>query len=145
MFNNTGAVDAASTLFNLDDHVALSVEGSGDSRSVLVEPRNPEAPCPECGVFSRRVQARPVHRVKDIASGGKGLEVMVKKRRLVCLEEACPKRTFVQVTDQIPVRSRVTTRLVGEIVQDAPSTNYAPSPASPEPTAFSGRPSCPSS
>ncbi|QXQ11309.1 ISL3 family transposase [Paeniglutamicibacter sp. Y32M11] len=119
MFNNTGAVDAASTLFNLDDHVVLSVEGTGDSRSVLVEPLNPEAPCPECGVFSRRIQARPVHRVKDIACGGQGLEVMVKKRRLVCLEDACPKRTFVQVTDQIPLRSRLTTRLVGEIVEAA--------------------------
>lgn len=102
MLNNTGAVDAASNLFNLDDYAVLGVDGTGDSRSVLVEPRSPEAPCPTCGVFSRRIQARPVHRVKDVACGGKGLEVLVKKRRLVCQEEACPKRTFVKVTEQIP-------------------------------------------
>jgi transposase len=119
VLNNTGAGDAASTLFNLDDYAVLAVDGAGDSRSVLVEPRNPEAPCPACGVLSTRIQARPVHRVKDVACGGKGLEVLVRKRRLVCQEEACPKRTFVQVTDQVPVRSRLTTRLVGEIVEDA--------------------------
>ncbi|GAA1877044.1 hypothetical protein GCM10009715_24760 [Paeniglutamicibacter psychrophenolicus] len=99
MLNSTGAGDAASTLFNLDDYAVLGVDGAGDSRSVLVEPRNPEAPCPASGVFSTRIQARPVHRVKDVACGGRGLEVLVRKRRLVCQEEACPKRTFVQVTD----------------------------------------------
>lgn len=61
----------------------------------------------------------PVRRVEDVDCGGKGLEVMVRKRRPVCQETACPKRTFVQVTDQIPLRSRLTTRLVGEIVEDA--------------------------
>ena len=119
MYKDTGAIDAASNLFNLDDYVVLGTEGSGASRTVHVEPRTPEAPCPTCGVFSRRIQARPVHRVKDVACGGKGLEVMVRKRRLVCQETACPKRTFVQVTDQIPLRSRLTTRLVGEIVEDS--------------------------
>ncbi|KAA0969847.1 transposase family protein [Paeniglutamicibacter gangotriensis] len=103
----------------LDDYAVLSVDGAGSEWLVMVEPRNPEAPCPACGVFSRRIQARPVHRFKDVACGGKGLEVLVKKRRLVCQEVACPKRTFVQVTDQIPLRSRLTTRLVGEIVEDA--------------------------
>lgn len=117
--NNTGAVDAASNLFDLNDYAVLGVDGAGDSRSVLVEPCSPEAPCLACEVFSTRIQARPVHRVTDVACGGGGLEVLVKKRRLVCLEEACPKRTFVQVTDQIPLRSRLTTRLVGEIVEDA--------------------------
>jgi transposase len=119
VLNNTGAGDAASSLFNLDDYAVLGVEGSGDSRSVLVEPRNPEAPCPACGVLFTRIQARPVHRVKDVVCGGKGLEVLVRKRCLVCQEDACPNRTFVPVTEQIPLRSRLTTRVVGEIVEDA--------------------------
>lgn len=54
-----------------------------------------------------------------MACGGKGLELLVKKHQLVCQEAACPKRIFVRVTDQIPMRSRLTTRLVGEIVEDA--------------------------
>lgn len=118
MYKDTGAVDAASILLNLDDYTVLNSERVGDSRSVLVEPINQEAACPGCGVFSRRIQARPVHRVKDIDTGGKDLVLWVKKRRLVCLEESCAKKTFVQVTEQIPLRSRLTTRLVGKIVED---------------------------
>ncbi|MHA7243606.1 hypothetical protein [Paeniglutamicibacter antarcticus] len=48
MSNDTAADDAASTLFNLDDYAVLSVEGAGSGRLVLVEPRNPEAPCLAC-------------------------------------------------------------------------------------------------
>ncbi|WP_258142538.1 transposase family protein [Arthrobacter sp. MYb227] len=102
MYKDTGAVDAASILLNLDDYCVLSSERHGATRSVLVEPINREAACPTCGVFSRRIQARPVHRVKDIDTGGKDLDLWVKKRRLVCLEESCKKKTFVQVTEQIP-------------------------------------------
>lgn len=118
MYKDTGAVDAASILLNLDDYTVLKSERHGATRSVLVEPINREAACPGCGVFSRRIQARPVHRVKDIDTGGKDLDLWVKKRRLVCLEESCKKKTFVQVTEQIPLRSRLTTRLVGKIVED---------------------------
>ena len=119
MYKDTGAVDAASILLNLDDYRVLNSERTGDSRVVLVEPLSREAACPACWVFSRRIQARPVHRVKDIDTGGKDLDLWVKKRRLVCLEETCKKKTFVQVTDQIPLRSRLTTRLVGKIVDDS--------------------------
>ena len=78
MLDNTGAVDAASTLFNLDDHAVLGADEAGESRSVLVEPRSPEAPCPAGRVLSTRIRDRPVHRVKDVACGGRGLEVLMK-------------------------------------------------------------------
>lgn len=53
MYNDTGAVDAASILLNLDDHTVLSSERHGATRSALVEPISREAACPSCGVFSR--------------------------------------------------------------------------------------------
>jgi hypothetical protein len=59
-----------------------------------------------------------VDRVKDIACSGIALAVMVKKLRLVCLEDTCPKRTIVHVSDQIPVRSKLPTGLVGEIAEE---------------------------
>ncbi|GAA4359885.1 hypothetical protein GCM10023166_00070 [Paeniglutamicibacter cryotolerans] len=116
MFKDTGAVDAASILFNLEDYRVLSVETSTAGRTVVVEPLSTEAGCPSCGVLSSRIQARPVHRVKDVACGGKDLQVLVRKRRLACREAACTRRSFVQCTEQLPLRSRLTTRLVGEIV-----------------------------
>jgi transposase len=44
------------------------------------------------------------------------LEVLVRKRRLVCREAQCSRRSFVQTTEQLPLRARVTTRLVEDIV-----------------------------
>lgn len=116
MIKDTGAGDAASILFNLEDYRVLSVETSTAGRTVVVEPISTEAGCPSCGVISSRIQARPMHRVKDVACGGKDLRVLVRKRRLTCQEEACSKRTFVQTTEQLPLRSRLTTRLIGQIV-----------------------------
>jgi transposase len=108
--------DAASILFNLEGHVVISAERSGDTGTVLVEPVEREGACPDCGVLSSQVQARPVRRVRDIQCGGAPVEVHVRKRRLACSESECPRRSFVQTTDEIPLRSRLTSRLVAGIV-----------------------------
>jgi transposase len=114
----TQTCDAASILFNLEGHVVLSAERAGAGRTVLVEPVEREGACPDCGVLSSRVQARPIHRVRDVQCGGEPLEVRVRKRRLACLEPQCPRRSFVQTTDEVPLRSRLTSRLVTGIVAD---------------------------
>ena len=118
MLQTTQTSDAASILFNLEGHVVLSAERSGAGRTVLIEPVAREGACPDCGVLSSRVQARPVHRVRDLQCGGETLEVRVRKRRLACLEPQCPRRSFVLATEQIPLRSRLTSRLVAGIVAD---------------------------
>jgi transposase len=51
-----------------------------------------------------------------VECGGEHLEVLVRKRRFRCRGDACPKRTFVQATEQIPFRAMPTTRLVERIV-----------------------------
>lgn len=43
--------------------------------------------------------------------GGNDLQVSVRKRRMTCQERACPPRSFVQSTKQLPFRARLTTRL----------------------------------
>jgi transposase len=110
--------DAASILFNLPDYrVVSATPASGDQpRQVLIETIAAEGACPSCGVFSSRVQARPVQHVKDVACGGDRLDVLVRKRRYLCAESHCQRRTFTEQTDQLPARARVTTRLAEHVI-----------------------------
>ena len=118
MHNPTFDADAASILFNLPDYrVVSATPASGDQpRQVLIETVTAEGACPSCGVFSARVQARPVQHVKDVPCGGDRLDVLVRKRRYACAEPDCPRRTFTERTDQLPARARVTTRLAEQVI-----------------------------
>lgn len=118
MLQNTQTSDAASILFNSEGQVVLIAERAGGVRMVLVESVEREGACPDCGVLSSRIQARPLHSVRDVQCGGEPLEVRVRKRRLACLEPLCPRHSCVQTTDEIPLRSRLTSRLVVGIVAD---------------------------
>ena len=60
MFQPTHDADAASILFNLPGYRVLCVVRGEGSREVLVETVADEGACPDCGVLSSRVQARPV-------------------------------------------------------------------------------------
>ena len=64
--------------------------------------------CPSCGVLSGRVKDRPVSRIKDLPHGAVALRVRVRKRRLVCAERRCERRSFTQSCAQLPPRSRLT-------------------------------------
>lgn len=118
MHQPTFDVDAASILFNLSGYRVVSARAAvGDlPRQVLVETVAAEGACPSCGVLSSRVQARPVQRVKDVACGGERLDVLVRKRRYVCREPLCARRSFTEETEQLPARARVTTRLVERVI-----------------------------
>lgn len=118
MFKDTGPIDAASILLNLTDYRVITVTQELAGRQVLVEPIETEAACPSCGVLTTRIQARPVHRVKDLPAGGEDLQVLVRKRRMACLELACERRSFVQTTEQLPFRARITTRLSQQLVDE---------------------------
>jgi transposase len=104
--------DPTSLLFGLDDHVVLDVEHVGpDAVRVLIEPARTEAACPDCGVLSNRVKERPLRRVKDLPASGQRVELWCRQRRLLCREAACPRKSFTMVAEQLPARSRITTRL----------------------------------
>ena len=100
MFQPTFDADPASLLFNLPDYrvVCVTAAVGDDPRQVVVETIDTEGACPACGVLSSRVQARPVQEVKDVTCGGERLAVSVRKRRYVCAETACPRRTFTEQT-----------------------------------------------
>ncbi|MGP9526703.1 ISL3 family transposase [Glutamicibacter sp. AOP5-A2-18] len=121
MFKDTGPIDAASILLNLNDYRVISATHEADGRQALIEPKATEAACPTCGVLTQRIQARPIHRVKDVPVGGTDLQVLVRKRRMACQESACERRSFVQTTEQLPFRARITTRLSQQFVDEMSS------------------------
>jgi transposase len=79
-------------------------------RRVKLQPVDLDAGCPACGVVSTRVHAWVRQRVRDIPHAG-AAHVVIRKPRLLCVEAACPQRTFTPMTEQLPSRARCTTRL----------------------------------
>jgi transposase len=112
MGNVTGSSrDAASVLFDLPGYRVLqALDLPGGARQVLVAATSREEACPGCGVLSRRIHQRTRQRLRDVSVAGR-VEVVLLKRRFTCVEVACRRRTFVEVSDQVPARARVTTRL----------------------------------
>lgn len=103
--------DAASVLFDLPGYRVIdAVDCPGGLRRVTATALADEGGCPSCGVLSGRVHQRTRHRLRDVPVAGP-VEVVVVKRRFVCEEVACSRRTFVEVSEQVPARARVSTRL----------------------------------
>ena len=103
--------EAASVLFDLPGYRVIdAVDCPGALRRVIIASTSGEAPCPSCGVLSMRVHQRVRQRLADVPIAGP-VEVLLVKRRFACVEERCGLRTFVEVSEEVPLRARVTTRL----------------------------------
>jgi transposase len=103
--------EAASVLFDLPGYRVIdAVDRPGELRQVTIAGTATEVSCPSCGVLSQRVHQRRWQRLADVPIAGP-VEVVLVKRRFACAEPLCARRTFVEVTDQVPRRARVTTRL----------------------------------
>lgn len=110
--------DAASLIFNLPGYTVIdAVDLPLGGRRVVVRAVAQDEGCPDCGVISTRVHAWTSQRVKDIPAGGDVVDVVVRKPRWLCAEPACGRRTFVQVTDQLPFRARCVTRLRAAVLE----------------------------
>ena len=98
--------------------------GPGRQRSeVIVEQTAREGPCPACGVLSSAVKDRPLSRVKDLPASGQTVELWWRKRRLVCGEGLCPRRSFTQTADAVRPRGRVTERLRDKVASAIATSN----------------------
>ena len=116
MCHDTHRRDAASILFNLPGYRVITASRRADGqRVVLIETTAGEDGCPSCGVMSNRVHSRPVQQVRDVSCGGQPVVVRVRKRRYLCAEQVCPRGTFTEVTEELPARARVTTRLAATV------------------------------
>ena len=105
-------MDDATRLFGLEGFrvVTVAPEDQGVVR-VVVETVESSAGCPGCGVISRRVKDRPCRRVKDVPVSGQRVALWWRKRRLVCSETTCAKRSFIERVAAIRPRRRMTERL----------------------------------
>jgi transposase len=76
-------------------------------------------------VLSSLIKERPISRVKDLPHGLTGLRVSVCKRRFRCAETVCSRRSFTEVSGQLPARARVTARLRERVCTAVTTTNRA--------------------
>ncbi|MDQ6938343.1 MAG: ISL3 family transposase [Actinomycetota bacterium] len=69
------------------------------------------AGCPSCGVISTSVKGHATTRPRDIPYGPEPVNLVWRKRRWRCTEQACPRGSFTESLPAVPARARVTTRL----------------------------------
>lgn len=101
--------DRTTLLFALPGFRVLDVSLEADGgRRVLVESVADQGGCPSCGVLSGLIRERPTSRIKDLPHGAVPLRVWVRKRRFVCAEQLCARRSFTETSAQLPARARLT-------------------------------------
>jgi transposase len=127
VFEPTGSQrDAASAIFNLPDYRVIGTAEDPDGvRRVDVESTAPPG-CPGCGVLAVRVHSRRRQRLRDLPVAGP-TEVVWVRRRWFCDQARCGRRTFSEVTDQVPAFARSTARLCQALVAAAVGSGRAAS------------------
>lgn len=114
-----GSRTAASVIFDLPGYEVIDADDlPSGRRRIVVQAIDRRGVCPGCGTESDRIHAWVRQRVRDIPPpvGADPVEVVVRKPRLVCQVHDCPRRTFTQVTAQLPTRARCLTRLREHVV-----------------------------
>jgi transposase len=121
------SVDPTVVLFGLEDEFSvLSVERIDPTAvRMLIEQTAGEGPCPKCGVLTSAVKDRPVMRVKDLPACGQTVELWWRKRRLVCRELLCSRKTFTQTCAAVRPRGRVSERLRERVARAIAESNRA--------------------
>lgn len=118
---------ATAVLFGFEDEFdVLSVDRLEPGQvKIVIESVSREGPCPACGVVSGRVKDRPLRRIADLPACGQQTQLWWRKRRLVCVEALCPRRTFTQTSEAIRPRARVTQRLRRQVATAIAAGNRA--------------------
>ena len=121
------SVDPTAVLFGLEDEFSvLGVDRIGPTMvKMIIEQTAREGPCPACGVLTSAVKDRPMMRLKDLPACGQTVELWWRKRRLVCGEQLCPRRTFTQACRAVRRRGRVTERLRRRVATAIAESNRA--------------------
>jgi transposase len=64
-------------------------------------------------------------RLKDLPASGQAVELWWRKRRLICVEPLCPRKSFTQTSTAVRPRGRVTERLRDRVATAIASSNRA--------------------
>ncbi len=111
--------DVTRVLAGLEEfEVTGAAETAAGVLEVAVRVARPDAACPHCGTFSRRVKEYRTQRVRDGRSYERPTVLVWTKRRFRCEAPRCV-RSFTESTRQVPRRRRVTARLCAAIARAA--------------------------
>lgn len=92
--------------------VVSRMEVEPDRIAIFAAIRSASAPCPSCGLPSRRVHSRYRRVLADLPWQGRPVSIVVEVRRLRCATETCRRRVFAERIDDIAnARARRTVRL----------------------------------
>ena len=127
----TGMVDDTATdatlLFGMAgvEVAAVGVDTDGVRVVRVVTADESARVCPGCSVVATRSKGVVLTRPRDVEHGGGQVRVEWLKRRWVCREPGCARRSFTEAIAEIPARVRTTGRLrraAGRAVADGGRT-----------------------
>ena len=119
--------DSAGVLFGLEAEFRVVAVGRAgpEAVQVVIEQVVVEGPCPTCGVVSSAVKDRPLIQLKDLPASGQTVELWWRKRRLLCGEALCLRRSFTQTATAVRPRARITERLRDKVASAIATSNRA--------------------
>jgi transposase len=101
------------------------LDGQGQPVAQLVTADERAARCPACRVVSSSPKQYVTTRPRDLPHGGRGVQLMWRKRRWRCKNPGCARGSFTESVGSVPARHRLTTRLrasAGAAVADRGAT-----------------------
>jgi transposase len=108
-------VNDTTLLLGLEGLACDRVELDGQDRPVahLVTADEQAAVCPSCQQMSTFPKGYVTTRPRDLPHGGRGVQLMWRKRRWRCRNPGCGRGSFTESVASVPARHRLTTRLRG--------------------------------
>lgn len=104
--------NSSSALFGLDGIVVESVQIGPDGTRTVTVTTAPQwvGVCPTCTKVSTRSKGWVTTRPRDIKIGPDRSAVEWCKRKWLCINMSCERKSFTESIPQIPARARITTR-----------------------------------
>jgi transposase len=83
---------------------------------ITVESNRREAKCPYCGVLSSKIHSIYKREFQDLPIQDKQVIILIKNRKMLCLNPKCNHKTFSERFDFIKYKARKTERLIEKIL-----------------------------
>jgi transposase len=64
--------------------------------TITVRAASPTAPCPCCGIISKRIQSRYRRTLRDLPASGRPVHLVLHVRRFFCQESTCVRKIFAE-------------------------------------------------
>ena len=64
--------------------------------TITVRAASATAPCPRCGIISKRIQSRYTRTLRDLPASGRPVHLVLHVRRFFCQESTCVRKIFAE-------------------------------------------------